>query len=273
MDATVGGTVSPPSIIDAINQRTMASAEAVAAYSQSHETWPAERTVYDRVAAEVRGRAILDLGVGAGRTVPPLLEFSDDYVGVDYTRAMIEVCRRRFPGVRFENGDARDLSRFRDGSFALVVFSCCGLGMVGHDDRLRILAEVRRVLVPGGVFAFSFHNRASPEYGEGLALPPFTWSKNPARLAVRAARFAVQLARSAKNHRHYRSHEIHEDEYAILNDRCHDHATMLYYITLDKQREQLVRAGFEPRVEAYDLAGKLVTETSRDNAILVLARS
>ncbi len=265
--------MTEPSFIDAINRRTMASRGAVTAYSRNDEVWPAERAIYDRVRDEVRKRPILDLGVGGGRTVTPLRELSEDYVGVDYTPEMVTVCRRRFPGVRFEVADARDLASFPTGHFALVVFSCCGLGMVDHPGRLRVLAEVRRVLVPGGVFAFSVHNRRSPEYQEGLALPSIEPAKDPLRRAVRAVRFVVQTCRSVVNHLRYRRHEIHTSEYAIINDRCHEHATMLYYITLEEQRAQLVRAGFQPDAQAFDLAGQPATSESRDNAICLMARS
>jgi SAM-dependent methyltransferase len=265
--------VAEPSFVDALNRRTMASRGAITAYSRNEEEWPAEKAIYDRVRAEVRGRPILDLGVGGGRTVRPLLALSDDYVGLDYTPAMVAVCRRRFPRVRFEHGDARDLSRFPAGHFALVVFSCCGLGMVDHADRLRVLAEVRRVLAPGAAFAFSAHNRRSPEYEEGFALPPIEPTGDPLRKAVRTARFVVQTGRSLVNYLRYHKHEIRTPEYAVINDRCHEHATMLYYITLEAQRAQLVRAGFQAGAEAFDLEGKPATEASRDNALCLLARA
>jgi len=256
-----------------LNRRTMASPRVVKTYSRNDEVWPGERAIYERVRSDVRGRPILDLGVGAGRTVRPLLALSEDYVGLDYTPEMVAVCRRRFPGARFEDGDARDLLRFPAGVFALVVFSCCGLGMVDHAGRLRVLAEVRRVLAPGGAFAFSFHNRRSPEYEAGFAFPRTQAATDPLRRVIRAGRFAVESARSFSNYLRYRSHEIHTDEYAIINDRCSHYATMLYYITLEEQRAQLCRAGFQAGAEAFDLDGKPATEASRDNAICLLATS
>ena len=250
----------------------MASARAVKTYSQADDVWPAERAIYDRIGDHVRGRPILDLGVGGGRTVRPLRELSQDYVGVDYTPAMVAACQRTFPGVRFETADARDLSRFPPDHFALVVFSCCGLGMVDHPGRLLVLSEVRRVLAPGGVFAFSTHNRRSPEFAEGLALPPVEPTRDPLRRAVRAVRRVVRTARSAANRLRYRRHEVRTPEYAIINDRCFDYATMLYYITLEQQRAQLVRAGFEPEAEAFDLQGRPATTDSTDNSLCLLAR-
>lgn len=258
--------------IDTINQRTIRSKPAIRKYTRNDEIWPAEQVIYDRIRNDVRDRPILDLGVGGGRTVSPLLELSADYVGVDYVPEMVDVCQHRYPDVRFKCGDARELSDFADGSFALVVFSCCGLGMVSHDDRLRALSEIRRVLVPGGYFAFSIHNRDSPECSAGFRFPEFESTRDPLRFAVRALRFSRQTVVSWRNYMRYRHHEIRTKEYAIINDRCHDHGTMLYYITLEQQRAQLERTGFAPGALAYDLTGHLVTQSSLDNAICLLAQ-
>ena len=46
--------------------------------------------------------------------------------------------------------DARNLSRFGDGKFALVLFSFNGIDGVGRADRYRILREFHRVVRPGG---------------------------------------------------------------------------------------------------------------------------
>src|ERR1700682_1060613 len=70
-----------------------------------------ERTAYARIAELARDQPILDLGVGAGRTIPMLQSLSRDYVAIDYTPAMVERARQRFPGVDIQLGDARDLSR------------------------------------------------------------------------------------------------------------------------------------------------------------------
>ena len=86
-----------------------------------------ERAILDAHADDLHGKSILDLGMGTGRTTEYLLRLSRDYVGVDYSPAMSEYCRSRFPGVDFRCGDAADLSPFADGSFDVVVFSFNGI--------------------------------------------------------------------------------------------------------------------------------------------------
>lgn len=258
--------------IDRINRKTMATASVVTHYVRPLELSKAEQATFDRVAAQAKDQPILDLGVGGGRTVEALRRISHDYVGIDYSQGMVDACRLRFPGVRFEFADARALSNVVDASIFLVVFSCNGIGMVSHADRLLILHEVQRVLRPGGFFVFSTHNRNSPEYQRGFLFPPFDWSFNPLRLAVRSLRFAGETVLRIRNRKRHYPHEIHTDDYSIINDVCHHYSTMLYYLTPEKQRQQLVAAGFEAGAEAYDLNGQRTHDGTTDDSIALIAR-
>ena len=258
--------------IDGINMRTMSDASVVAHYSRPSELSPAEQATFDRVAALARGKPILDIGVGGGRTVEALLGISDDYLGIDNSQAMVDACRKRYPGVRFELADARALTGVTDGLIFLVVFSCNGIGMVSHADRLRILGEVNRVLQPGGIFVFSNHNRNSPEFHRGFRFPSFSWSFHPLRMAVRSLRFARETALRLRNRKRFRPHEVHGEEYSIINDICHHYGTMLYYVTLERQRQQLADAGFEHDAEAFDLEGRPVRDGTSDDSIAYIAR-
>jgi SAM-dependent methyltransferase len=260
------------SSVDTINQRSMR--RAVAEYSSLVKEGlnRQERTSLTSVVEEVRDRRILDLGVGAGRTVKPLLEISQQYVGVDYVQEMVDQCRREYPGVRFEQADARSLSGFEDGSFDLVFFSCNGICMVDHTGRLAILSEVLRVLSPGGIFIFSTCNRNSPACNAWFVFPHFEGSLNPARLGVRLARFALQTSRSLMNRLRYRKHQISNDQYALRNDIYHDYGTMLYFIDLRSQIDQLIAAGFAHDVSAFDLAGAAADPRSTDRTLGFVAR-
>lgn len=258
--------------IDGINMRTMSDASVVDHYSRSSELSLAEQATFGRVAALARGKPILDIGVGGGRTVEALLDISEDYLGIDNSQAMVDTCRKRYPGIRFELADARALADVADGSIFLVVFSCNGIGMVSHADRLRILVEVNRVLQPGGIFVFSNHNRNSPEFHRGFRFPSFTWSFHPLRMVVRSLRFARETALRLRNRRRFRPHEVHGEEYSIINDICHHYGTMLYYVTMEKQRQQLADAGFEHDAEAFDLEGRPVHAGTSDDSIAYIAR-
>jgi SAM-dependent methyltransferase len=103
--------------------------------------------------------AILDVGVGGGRTTPYLSAKASRYVGVDYSEEMVGNCRKKFPGLEFLVSDAADLSAFPDFSFDTVVIAFNGLDYVlPREKRWQCLRECARVLRPDGVLIFSSHN-------------------------------------------------------------------------------------------------------------------
>jgi ubiquinone/menaquinone biosynthesis C-methylase UbiE len=259
-------------VIDRINLRTMRSPAVVAHYARPDQLMSHERASLDHVANEVRGGAVLDIGVGGGRTVKALLEVSTNYLGIDYSQEMVAACRARFPDVRFEHSDARRLSSICDGSISLAVFSCNGISMVGHEDRLAIMREVHRVLKPGGVFLFTTYNRNSPEAKAGFRFPELQLSANPIRMLVRVARLVRDTAISLHQRRRHIKHEVHTSRYAVLNDMCHNYGVMLYYITLAQQRRQLEEAGFQADALAFDCRGRRIVDDTTLDSMALIAR-
>src|SRR5215510_4199770 len=113
-----GAIMGSDIIVDSINHETMRS--AVLEYRQTEDLEVHERAALARIVDHVRDKRILDIGVGAGRTVSGLRELSENYVGIDYVQEMVDHCRNRFPGVQFDRVDARSMERFSDGSFDLI---------------------------------------------------------------------------------------------------------------------------------------------------------
>ncbi|HEX5685890.1 MAG TPA: class I SAM-dependent methyltransferase [Ideonella sp.] len=162
-------------LLDRVNRAWYAEPGSVAGMAaQCGFTDEGERAAYRLLAHEMHQRPILDLGVGPGRTVDLLQSLSTDYVGIDYLPAMVEAARANHPQADIRLGDARDLGDFASESKALVVFSYHGIDSVSHEDRLRVLAEAWRVLVPGGTFWFSTLNASGPaaRYRPWLPLVP-----------------------------------------------------------------------------------------------------
>jgi len=220
----------------------------------SLEVWPedaGEAVLVGRFAEEARDQPLLDVGIGGGRTVPLLLAISSDYTGIDYTQEMIDAARARFPGVRCEWGDARDLSRFADGSFAVVFFSANGIDAVDHDGRVRIMAETRRVLRPGGVYAFSTHNLEHRNAGRAPWDPRQRWPRDPRRVLRRVAR----LPHAARAHLRNRGLVVRGDGWAMLNTPLYDFGLVIHYATLAETVRELTDAGFSADVEVYDMHG------------------
>jgi SAM-dependent methyltransferase len=237
--------------MDQINRRAWSAPSTVRSFRDSVGwTDPGERAAFDFVRSSAAQQPVLDLGVGAGRTVPLLLDISNDYIGLDYTPDLVTVCRQKHPGVRVHPGDARDLSRFDNDSFQLVVFSFNGIDAVNHDDRITILREVRRVLRPGGDFLFSAHNQDGPGHGEKLSLG-FHRTRNPVKLAKRLLRAALYAGKAVRNYGRYAKLSHDGEDYSIRNASAHDHGILIHYITLENQVRQLESAGFQPNPLAF----------------------
>jgi ubiquinone/menaquinone biosynthesis C-methylase UbiE len=199
---------------------------------------------------------ILDIGCGSGRTTAILKNLSSGYIGIDYSMKMIESCRERFKDVRFARGDVREMSEFRDGEFDFIMFSFNGLDSINHEDRLKGLREIRRVLKLDGLFAFSAHNR---NHRYAISRPKIMLSTTPCKQVEEFKKFIKSLL----NHIRNRNHQVFEDEYAIINDVAHNYAMLTYYIDKVNQVKQLEGVGFET-IEMYDTLGNMLNLDSND---------
>lgn len=98
-----------------------------------------------------RADRILDLGTGTGHTAALLARWSDDVTGVDPEPDMLAVARTAYgalPGLAFVAGSGERLP-FATGSFDAVTARHT---LHHHRDASATLAEVARVLRPGGRF-------------------------------------------------------------------------------------------------------------------------
>lgn len=99
------------------------------------------------VAAVVRpGDRVLDACCGTGDLAVAALRAGARVTGVDFSERMLERALRKAPEVEWVQGDALALP-FGEGSFDAATV---GFGVRNLDDLGRGLAELRRVLRPGG---------------------------------------------------------------------------------------------------------------------------
>jgi len=260
------------SVMDDINHASMRSQDALDTYGGWRGLKPAEQAAFDLISNEVRDKAILDIGVGGGRTVEALRALSKNYIGVDYSPEMVSLCQKQFPEVDFRHADARDLSQFEDNSFSLVVFACEGICMVDHPGRLKIMSEVLRILKPKGIFVFSTFNQESHAHNRPFQFPHFEFSFNPIKTLVRTLRFIKFTLLRYKNRRNNKKHDIRGEEYSIINDIFHHYSTMIYYISQKQQCIQLNDIGFARKPVVLDLSGKPASQHSDDDTLTFIAR-
>jgi SAM-dependent methyltransferase len=220
------------------------------------ETW------FFRAHPEATSGCSLDLGCGTGRLTVPLSQYGRAVIGIDISPAMIDHCRRAVPGVDFRVGDFRDLGDLADSSFDLVVAGFNLLDAVSHEDRIRTLEEVHRILVDDGILFFSSHNRHCPTaVAEALSGPHLHVSHHPARQARAAAAY---LRGRANRHRLGRFQTLEPDQ-AVLNDPAHGWGLLHCYIGRDAQRTQLEQAGFE-LLEVVDMDGRTLLPGDDDSS-------
>jgi ubiquinone/menaquinone biosynthesis C-methylase UbiE len=233
-----------------LNHRVWSTRRIASSYAKRVPAlFPAEDTIIKMLASELSQGRLLDIGIGAGRTTAHVKDRCGEYVGIDYSAEMIDRARTQFQNLDLRVIDARDLSAFGSQTFDIVMFSYNGLDYLAHDDRLKALKEINRVLRKDGAFIFSTHNRDS-RINTPNALRNLNLTDNLANLPKNLARYALGIVNSAR----MKQFERHETEYALLNDEGERYRLMTYYISLDAQIAQLERIGFA-KVRAFSLEG------------------
>jgi len=129
---------------------------------------------YDALKRDLIGSltgTVLEIGAGKGANLPALRR-ADRWIGLEPSRSRRRALRRasaRFYGsAEVVPGRAERLP-FDDASVDAVLAT---IVLCSVDDQDRVLAEVLRVLRPGGTFVFFEH----------VEPPPRTWSRRAARV-------------------------------------------------------------------------------------------
>ncbi len=128
-----------------------------------------------RLGFDPRGRRLLDLGAGFGRMFRGYRELGfQQIVGAEISAEMARLGMRWQPvgGARFVAIDGADLSCFRDDAFD----ACVSRGVLPYQQDeaqvWRLVAEIARVLAPGGIFLLHFGGRRPSRASRALARLP-----------------------------------------------------------------------------------------------------
>lgn len=134
--------------------------------------WVIDPVLLDFVG-ELKDRRVLDAGCGTGYLSRRLAQEGAIVVGVDFSRGLLAFARREEMasplGVTYHEGDLAEVPFLEDGSFDVAVSN-----MVLQDVRRyrEAVAEIFRVLRPGGRFVFSLTHPAFDR-------PPARWVHEP----------------------------------------------------------------------------------------------
>lgn len=218
------------------NQATYDRPEVAAIYAAQSHLQPAEATILELMRPKLAAASMLDLGVGGGRTTVHFAKRVRAYVGADYSEVMVKACRARFAGypahISFKVCDARSMDMFPAGSFDLILFSHNGIDYVGHEDRLKILREIRRVGKPGATVCFSSHNL---NWCANLFELRRLVSLNPRRWIQMAKRLGLRFVFNP----HVRTATVRSAAYLVFNDGAHRRKLLTYYVRPREQIRQL----------------------------------
>lgn len=116
-----------------------------------------DRPTILRLAGELAGKSVLELGCAAGVLTDQLLQQGADVLAVDIEPHMIELARQRLgTRARFETVDIEHPGTIAPRHSIDVVIASLVLHYV--KDWSPLLEELHRCLVPGGVLVFSLHH-------------------------------------------------------------------------------------------------------------------
>lgn len=122
-----------------------------------------EKYLIDRY--DIKNKTVLVIGGGAGRVPANLLLYGNRVLSIDRSTKLTEAAKNNFPNARFADlefreGDASNLSGISDVSFDVVLFPINSIDYIDSKEmRDKALTEAVKKLKPGGILAFSSHNK------------------------------------------------------------------------------------------------------------------
>lgn len=120
------------------------------------------------------GARVLELGCGTGVDAETFARAGHTVLATDFVPGVIEANRTRLrdvPNLAFEMRRIDWPYPDPDGAFD-AVYAHLTLHYFTHDITLAIIAEIRRVLRPGGLLLFACKSPDDPAWGNGIELEP-----------------------------------------------------------------------------------------------------
>jgi len=104
-----------------------------------------------KAVGNIKGKKLLDVGCGAGVHIKKYVEKGAKCSGLDISKTLIELAKKRCPKSEFKVGSMSNMS-YPKGSFDIVTSS---LAIHYVDDLKKVFKEINRVLGKGGLFYYS----------------------------------------------------------------------------------------------------------------------
>lgn len=134
---------------------TVARAYADEIYAELKDK-PFDRELLDRFAARVLGRGrVCDVGCGPAQIARYLRDRGVDVLGLDLSAGMLAEARRLNPDLLFVQSSMLALGLGSETLGGIAAFYC--IIHIPREQVVTALAEMRRVLRPGGCLLITFH--------------------------------------------------------------------------------------------------------------------
>jgi len=128
---------------------------------------PFDRELLDRFAERVRGRGrVCDMGCGPAQIARYLSDRGADVFGLDLSAGMLAEARRLNPGLQFAQSSMMELGLASEALFAIAAFY--SIIHIPRQQVVTALAEMLRVLTPGGSLLITFHLGSEDSYHEEM---------------------------------------------------------------------------------------------------------
>ncbi len=115
-----------------------------------------ETTMYHLHRYLQPGMRLLDIGAGTGRYTSALMAEGYEVKAVELVRRNIDVFLKREPTADVVQGDARHMPFLPDASADVTLLLGPLYHLIGFDEKLKALAEAKRVTRPGGLIFVAY---------------------------------------------------------------------------------------------------------------------
>jgi SAM-dependent methyltransferase len=104
------------------------------------------------LADNPRTAMVLELGCGNGRDAQSILRYTNNYVGIDTSKKMVDIARTKIPEATFNLADA---TTYEYGGPFDIVFAFALFRHLNLEEVTEVLQRVVAALRPGGIFYLS----------------------------------------------------------------------------------------------------------------------
>ena len=111
----------------------------------------------DEILKKIDNPKIIDVGAGCGKYSIYLSDKGYNVTAVELIKHNLMTLKRKNKNVKAYQGNALDLSKFKDNSFDMVLLFGPLYHLISMEDKLKALMEAKRIVKEGGFILISYY--------------------------------------------------------------------------------------------------------------------